>query len=93
MASEPTDDLRTQIDRMRSGIREITHDISNPLGVLRMATYFLQVAKPEIAKQEHYYKLIGEAVERVEAGLQRLRALSENPLMEIHDPPPAKEGT
>ena len=79
------EELRAQVDNLRAGIREIAHDISNPLGVLRMAAYYLQTAQPEKEKREHYYQLINQTVDRVEQGLKRLRALSENPMMNVHD--------
>jgi nitrogen-specific signal transduction histidine kinase len=91
MTAQEEADIRIQLDRLRSGIREIAHDISNPLGVLRMASYYLQHGKPDGEKQLHYYGVITSTVEKVEAGLNRLRALSENPLMDVRaDAPPPK---
>jgi nitrogen-specific signal transduction histidine kinase len=83
MTAQEEADIRIQLDRLKSGIREIAHDISNPLGVLRMASYYLQHGKPDMEKQLHYYGVITSTVEKVEDGLNRLRALSDNPLMEI----------
>lgn len=77
--------LRGQLENMKSGIREITHDMSSPLGVLRMATYYLQTAKPDEAKREHYYRLISDTLDKVEGGLKKLRNLSENPLMNARE--------
>jgi nitrogen-specific signal transduction histidine kinase len=70
-------DAGAQLLQLKQGIREIAHDISNPLGVLRMAAYYLQHGNPDKDKQAHYYTVITETVERVEAGLVRLRSLSE----------------
>lgn len=94
MTAQEEADIRIQLDRLRSGIRDIAHDISNPLGVLRMASYYLQHGKPDMEKQLHYYGVIASTVEKVEAGLNRLRALSDNPLMDIRadaPPPQSKE--
>jgi nitrogen-specific signal transduction histidine kinase len=78
MSQDQTADHQTEIDRLRTGIRDIAHDISNPLGVLRMAAYYLQTAHPDNEKREQYYKIIGDTVGRVEDGLRKLRALAES---------------
>jgi nitrogen-specific signal transduction histidine kinase len=69
-------DPAAQLDLLRSGIREIVHDVSNPLGILRMAAYYLQTVKPDGEKRDEYYRIISETVERVDVGLKRLRALA-----------------
>jgi nitrogen-specific signal transduction histidine kinase len=89
MTAEEQAALQVQFDRLRTGIREIAHDISNPLGVLRMAAYYLQHGKPDLEKQIHYFGVISTTVERVEAGLNKLRALSDNPMLEIRGDAPA----
>ncbi|MEW6511779.1 MAG: histidine kinase dimerization/phospho-acceptor domain-containing protein [Bacteroidota bacterium] len=83
MAASDQPEHVVTLEHLRNGIREITHDVSNPLGVLRMAVYYLQHGKPDPDKQEHYFSVIAESVERVEAGLSRLRALSDNPAVRI----------
>ena len=77
MAPQGEEGLREQVTTLKSGIREIAHEISTPLGVLRMAVYYLQRGKVDKEKQERYYEIIAEAVGRVEAGLTKLRALYE----------------
>lgn len=72
-------DLQTQLANLKAGIREVAHEINNPLGVMRMALYMMQAHKGDQAKQEHYVELLNASIERVEAGLKRLRALRENP--------------
>jgi nitrogen-specific signal transduction histidine kinase len=76
MASDGMEDPKGRMDAMRYGIREIAHDISSPLGVLRMAVYYLQTADPDRAKQEQYYRLMNETIDKVEEGLKRLRTLT-----------------
>jgi len=93
MTAQEGQESEVQLQRLKTGIREIAHDISNPLGVLRMAAYFLQHGKPEQDKQEHYFEVIAQTVDRVEAGLNRLRALGENPMMELRGDPPPEEPT
>jgi nitrogen-specific signal transduction histidine kinase len=78
MSQDTTAELRGELDRLRTEIRDIAHDISNPLGVLRMAAYYLQTAHPDNEKREQYYKIIGETVGRVEESLRRLRSLVES---------------
>jgi len=84
MTSEDLTTLRGQLENLKSGIRDIAHDISSPLGVIRMAAFYLQTAKPDQAKREHYYSLIGDTVDKVEVGLKKLRALGEDPSLDIH---------
>jgi nitrogen-specific signal transduction histidine kinase len=83
MTPEEENELQETLKLLRRGIREIAHDISNPLGVLRMAAYYLQNGKPEKEKQEHYYNVITQTVDKVEAGLNKLRELSENPKLDV----------
>jgi len=76
-------DLKAQISALKTGIKDIAHDIRNPLGVLRMAAYYLQAGSPDPGKRVEYLKIIGETVDKVEANLERLRALGED-----HPSPP-----
>jgi nitrogen-specific signal transduction histidine kinase len=88
MSAEHTEvDLQTQVANLKAGIREVAHEINNPLGVMRMAVYMMQTYKGDQAKQEHYIELLNASIERVEAGLKRLRALRENPSVAIPTPP------
>ena len=77
MAGNDQQEVDAQLVQLKKGIREITHDISNPLGVLRMAAYYLQHGNPDKDKQDHYYSVIAETVERVEASLNKLRSLTD----------------
>jgi nitrogen-specific signal transduction histidine kinase len=83
MTEKEIADLQTQIDGMRAGIREIAHDLSNPLGVLRMTAYYLQVAQPDKDKRDHYFKLMNDTVDKMEVGLKRLRSLVDKPAEEF----------
>jgi len=68
-----------EIESLRAGIREFSHEINNPLGIIRMALYFLQTTDPTGEKREHYFKVIDEGLERIDESLLRLKALRENP--------------
>jgi len=83
MTEKEIADLQAQIDGMKAGIREIAHDLSNPLGVIRMAAYYLQVAQPEKEKRDHYFKLMNDTVDKMEVGLKRLRSLVDKPASEF----------
>ncbi len=77
--SQQEEELRTQLSTIKATIRDIAHDISNPLGVLRMAAYYLHSANPDPEKREQYYKVINETLDKIESSLKRLRALREDP--------------
>ena len=62
---------------MHSGIREISHDISSPLGVLRMAVFYLQSSGADETKRTEYYQLMNDTIEKVEGCLKRLRGLTD----------------
>ena len=81
------DPLR-EVDNLRAGIREVAHEINNPLGVIRMALYFLQTTDQTAEKREHYFKVIEEGLERIDESLQRLKGLRENPSLWVSKPPP-----
>jgi nitrogen-specific signal transduction histidine kinase len=75
-------ELRQQLQSLKASIRTIVHDVSNPLGVLRMTAYYLQNGAPDREKQEHYFAVIGETVEKIAAGLTVLRDMSDVPISE-----------
>jgi signal transduction histidine kinase len=89
MSPDQTDPREKYIAGIHAGIRQIAHDLSNPLGVLRMAVYFLQSTRAEGEKREQYLNMMNEMVDRVEQQLKRLRALTEPPAS--GDSPGAKE--
>lgn len=64
------------MDAMRSDIRQICHDLSNPIGILRMAVYFLQSTRSDEEKRAHYYTMMNESLDKMEVHLKRLRGLA-----------------
>ena len=70
----PTD-LPGQLEQMKASIREIAHEINNPLGVLRMTAYFLERGEVPREKLLEYVGLINQSLDRIEAGVQRLGEL------------------
>jgi signal transduction histidine kinase len=80
--------LREQIEGIRAGIREVSHDLSNRVGVLRMAVYYLQATEPEQEKRAQYYRMMNESLDKAETGLRRLRSLVDlSPIAETPHPP------
>ncbi len=77
MSPDGTDRHEKHIADLHAGIRQIAHDLSNPLGILRMAVYFLQSTKAEGEKREQYLTTMNETIDRVEQQLKRLRELTE----------------
>jgi hypothetical protein len=66
----------TPLDAIRNDIRQICHDMSNPIGILRMAVYVLQSAKGDEEKRTRYFLMMNESMDKMEVHLKRLRALA-----------------
>jgi signal transduction histidine kinase len=68
-------------DARRKDIRQICHDLSNPLGILRMAIYFLQNSSADAEKRTQYYAMMNESLDKIDQHMKRLRdmAASEPP--------------
>jgi nitrogen-specific signal transduction histidine kinase len=77
------DELRQQLQSLKASIRTIVHDVSNPLGVLRMTAYYLQNGAPDREKQEHYFTVIGDTVEKIAASLTALREMTDEPSFNV----------
>jgi nitrogen-specific signal transduction histidine kinase len=80
-------DLFEQFENLRAGIRDVAHDINNPLGIIRMAIYFLQTTNPEGEKREHYFRVIEDGLARIEHNLQLLKMLREHPSTRVQEQP------
>jgi len=80
-------DSGTVIDALRLDIRQIAHDISNPLGTLRMAVYYLETVKPDESKQGEYLTMMTNNIDRIEGMVRRLRVLAAPPSVEREDQP------
>jgi nitrogen-specific signal transduction histidine kinase len=87
MKQEDVDDHLVQVENLKTGIREISHEINNPLGVMRMAAYFLEVTNPPEDKKTHYFKVLNESIDKIEKCLERLKTLRENPSTAPAHPP------
>ena len=89
MKPQDLEEHSVQVENLKAGIREISHEINNPLGVMRMAAYFLEVTNPPEDKKTHYFKVLNESIDKIEKGLERLKILRENPsAASVHPPLP-----
>lgn len=77
MSSTSSPDITQQIEAIRLGIRTITHELSSPLGVLRMTAHYLRTQGVSPEKRDHYLQLLNDTVDRLEDGLHRMRALAD----------------
>lgn len=77
MVDQNSQEPGATIEALRLGIRKITHELSSPLGVLRMTAHYLQTQEMTQDKQQYYLKVLNESVDRLEDGLHRMRALAD----------------
>jgi len=82
-SQDPTEH-QLYIQNLRTSLRELAHEINNPLGVLRMTAYFLESGNPPAEKRQHYIKVMNESLDKIEASLHRLRTM-------LDDAPPAED--
>ncbi len=87
-SEDPRDEIQLRLESLRTGVRQVAHDISTPLGVLQMVAHYLQSAQPDAEQRDHYFRVITQNVAKVEAGLDRLRALTEHTSTEGGQTPP-----
>lgn len=64
-----------ELENLKTQLREIAHEINNPLGVLRMTAYFLDRGDVSAEKLAEYAGLINESLDRIEHGMKRLNEL------------------
>ncbi len=76
--TSPDDELRQELQNLKAGIRDIVHDIGNPLGVIRMTAFCLQKGVAEREKQVQYLTMIMENIEKIAAGLTLLRDMGDD---------------
>jgi nitrogen-specific signal transduction histidine kinase len=84
------DDLRQELQNLKADIRTVIHDIGNPLGVIRMTAFYLQKGVVEKDRQVEYLTMITDNIEKIAAGLNVLRDLSDDSPLGA---PPLKDGT
>ncbi len=78
MPTTENEPANLRLQQLKSSLREITHELNNPLGVIRMASYFLEHNEADTEKRDQYFKIINESLDKAEEILKKLRALREN---------------
>jgi signal transduction histidine kinase len=66
-----------QSDDLTTKLRKIAHDLSTPLGVIRMATHFLRSGQIEAEKRERYVQMINMNLDKIEEILKQLRTITD----------------
>ncbi len=74
------------LEEMKQKLRKIAHDMSNPVGILRMAVYYLETAKPDAEKTLQYYTMMNQNIDKIEALIRQLRVIAGSP--SAQGPPP-----
>lgn len=62
---------------LKGKLRKIAHDLSTPLGVIRMATHFLRSGQVEAEKRERYVQMINLNLDKIEEILKELRNVTD----------------
>lgn len=75
--AEEFDSIRVKIMSINSVLAHITHEINNPLGVIRLALFQLQSKSKPDDNTAKYFKMITDNVNKLEEQIQALRAARE----------------
>ncbi len=75
-------DATKTLETLKLSMRQIAHDLSNPLGTLRMAVYYLETAKPDESKRGEYYTMMAKNIDRIEGMIRQLRIMAGSPSVE-----------
>jgi signal transduction histidine kinase len=67
-------DQDDRITALASQVRATIHDVGTPLGVIRMAAYFLETGNPSPEKREEYFQVINQSLDRIDRHLRQLRS-------------------
>ena len=86
MHAGDTEEAKKELETLRSELRQIAHDISTPLGVVRLVAHYLKGKPDDNAEREHYYQVITQSVAKIEANLDKLRAASEASAARLNSP-------
>jgi signal transduction histidine kinase len=69
------DTLRKRLHRISDSLAFISHELNNPLSVIRLALYHLE--KPDLApeKRDIFFKLLADNVDKVDRQVKELRSI------------------
>lgn len=68
------DNLQEQLQDINEFLSTLTHEINNPLGVIKLALYHLENPTLPVEKRETFFQLLAENVEKIETEITKLRA-------------------
>jgi len=69
------DDIQNEINTISESLACITHEINNPLSVMRLALYHLQTYATDEEKRATLMKIIGDNIDKVQHQMSELRTL------------------
>ena len=71
--AEEFDVIKNRLQTVNRSLAFITHEINNPLGVIRLALYHLE--NPNLAKKKKktFFKLLADNVKKVDAQMEKLQ--------------------
>ncbi len=75
--AEEFDSIRVKMMSINSVLAHITHEINNPLGVIRLALFQLQSKSKPDESTAKYFKMITDNVNKLEEQIQALRSARE----------------
>jgi len=67
------EELERRIAELEAEFRRFVHAVNNPLGIIRMAAYFLQTVPGDEGKRAEYFALINENLDRVDQLVREAR--------------------
>jgi signal transduction histidine kinase len=69
------EDVTSKLKSINESLGFITHEINNPLSVIRLAIYHLENMELTSEKREMLFKLLNENIDKVDAQMDELRTL------------------
>ncbi len=79
------DVIRDRMRRAHRSLAFVTHEINNPLSVIRLAIYHLQNAKLAKTKKRAFFKLLVENIDRVNGQMKELYAIRRELNMDLRN--------
>lgn len=67
--------LQARITELCDGIKNLSHEINNRLGVLRMSAYFIELGTYDDQQRMKYVATINDSLDRIESCLHQLKTL------------------
>jgi nitrogen-specific signal transduction histidine kinase len=77
--NDTSDSSEADTQDLKLKVRQLAHDLSNSMGILRMAVYYMETAKPEGEKLQTYYGMMNQNLDKMETVLKALRIVADSP--------------